>query len=93
MRRSALSGKPPGARTNPGHRTEPRDEACTPLCCSFRPISVDHGRTSPAGLPSMVAPDAHAGSGGGCGLSRLMRPKIAANSVLGTVTSASWKTK
>ena len=28
---------------------------------------VDHGRTSPAGLSSFIAPDPHAGSGGGLG--------------------------
>ena len=30
----------------------------------------DHGRTSPAGLSSLIAPDPHAGSGDGCGRTR-----------------------
>ena len=59
---------------------------------AFGQFSVDHGRTSPAGLPSIVAPDAHAGSGGGRGRSRSIRRRISANSARGTATSASWNT-
>jgi hypothetical protein len=53
---------------------------------------VDHGRTSPAGLSSFIAPDPHAGSGGGCGLSPSIRRRMSANSARGTATSASWNT-
>ena len=50
---------------------------------------VDHGRTSPAGLSSFIAPDPHAGSGGGCGLSPSIRRRNSAHSARGTATSAS----
>jgi len=59
---------------------------------AFERFSVDHGRTSPVGLSSMVARDAHAGNGGGRGLSRSIRRRISPNSARGTATSASWKT-
>jgi hypothetical protein len=61
------------------------------LLASFRLISVDHGRTSPVGLPSIVAPDAHAGSGGDRGRRSAISRRMLANSVLGTATSAIWK--
>jgi hypothetical protein len=53
---------------------------------------VDHSRTSPAGLSSFIAPDPHAGSGGGCGLSASIRRRMSANSDRGTATSANWNT-
>ena len=56
---------------------------------AFEQFSVEHGRTSPVGLPAIVAPDAHAGSGGGLGLSRSIRRRISANTIHGTATSAS----
>lgn len=43
-----------------------------------RALPVHHRRTSAVGLPSIVGPDAHAGSGGGRGLSRPMRRRISA---------------
>ena len=49
------------------------------------------GRTSPPGLASFIAFGAHAGSGGGRGLSRSIRRRISANKARGTATSASWK--
>lgn len=54
----------------------------------LRPISVDHGRTSPAGTPTIAARDAHAGSGGDGGRSRSVWRRIAANSARDTTTSA-----
>ena len=53
-------------------------------------FSVEHGHTSPVGLP--VAPDAHARSGAGRGRSRSIRRMTSANSARGTATSASWNT-
>jgi hypothetical protein len=50
------------------------------------------GRISPVELPSFIALDAHAGSGGGLGLSRSIRRRISANKTRGTATSASWNT-
>ena len=47
------------------------------------------GRTSPAGLSSIVPHDAH---GGGGDRGRSIRRSISANSARGTATSASWKT-
>ena len=91
VRRCAACGKPPRARTSPFRRIEPRHEACARLLGSIRPLSVDHRRTSPVGLPSIVARDAHAGSGGDRGRSSAISRRISANSVLGTATSAIWK--
>ena len=89
MQYSASSGQAFVAPTDPGHRTEPRDEACAPRCRSFRPVSVEHGRTSPAALSSIAPRDAHAGSGGERGCSRSIRRRIFSNSTRGTATSAS----
>jgi hypothetical protein len=82
------------------NRPEPTREATPSLILTFAPgflsalerFSVDHGRTSPVGLPSIVALDAHAGSGSGRGLSRSIRRRISANSARGSATSASWNT-
>ena len=91
MRRCAGCGKPPRTRTSLGHRIDPRHEARALPCGSVRQLSVVHGHTSPVGLPSMVAPDAHAGIGGDRGRSSVISRRISANSVLGTATSAIWK--
>ena len=48
--------------------------------------SVDQGRTSPVRLSSFIAPDPHAGSGGGLGRSRSIRRRMSANSDRGTAT-------
>ena len=55
-----------------------------------RPI-VDAPR--PSGGHRELIRATHAGSGGDRGRSRSMRRRIAANSALGTATSASWKTR
>jgi hypothetical protein len=44
------------------------------------------------GLSSFIAPDPHAGSGGGRGRRSSIRRRMLANSALGTATSASWNT-
>ena len=85
------SGKPPRARTSPVGRIDPRHEARARPLGSFRLISVAHGHTSAVGLPSIVARDAHAGSGGDRGRRSAISRRISANSVLGTATSAIWK--
>ena len=89
--RSAALSKPPGSRASLGHRIDPRHEPWTPSCGRVRRFSVDHGHTSPVGVRSMVARDAHAGSGGERGRSSPISRRISANSVLGTATSAIWK--
>ena len=92
--RSAALGKPARARNSLVDCIDPRHEAFTLFLGSFfRLISVAHGHTSAARLPSIVARDAHAGSGGGRGLSRSSRRRSLVNSVLGTATSASWNTR
>jgi hypothetical protein len=53
---------------------------------------VDHGRTSPVGLSSSIAPDPHAGSGGDRSRRPSIRRRMSANSARGTATSASWNT-
>ena len=70
------------------NRPEPTREATPSLILTLAPgflsaferFSVDHGRTSPVGLPSIVALGAHARSGGGCGLSASIRRRMSANS-------------
>ena len=89
--RSAALGKPARARTSPVGRIDPPHEARARLSGSIRLISVAHGHTSPVGLPSIVARDAHAGSGGDRGRRSAISRRISANSVLGTATSAIWK--
>ena len=63
-----------------------------PVGVAFGRVAVDHGRASPVGWASFSALDAHAGSGGGRGLSMPMRRRISANSDRVTATSASWNT-
>ena len=81
--RSAALGKPARARTGPVGRIDPRHEARARPLGSFRLISVAHGHTSADGLPSIVARDAHAGSGGDRGRRSAISRRISANSVLG----------
>ena len=88
---SAAIDKPAWVRTSPVGCIDPRHEARARLLGSFRLISVAHGHTSPVGLPSIVARDAHAGSGGDRGRRSAISRRISANSVLGTATSAIWK--
>ena len=57
---------------------------------AFEPFSVNHGRTPPRGLFAFIAPDPHAGSGGGFGRRSSIRRRMLANSDRGTATSASW---
>ena len=54
--RSAALGKPPRAQASLGRHIDPRPEACAPYCGSGQCFSLDHGHTSPVGLPSIVAP-------------------------------------
>ena len=89
--RSAALGKPARARTGPVGRIDPPHEARARLLGSFRLISVAHGHTSADGLPSIVARDAHAGSGGDRGRRSAISRRISANTILGTATSAIWK--
>jgi hypothetical protein len=69
MRRSGVPDKALRARTSPWVA----QNRCSGLRRAFgsrwERLSVDHGRTSPAGLPSIVAVRAHAARGGGFGLS------------------------
>ncbi len=82
--RSAALGKPARARTGPVGRIDPRHEAWAPSCDSIRPLSVDHRRTSPVGLLSIAARDAHAGIGGDHRTqSAPISRRISANSALG----------
>jgi hypothetical protein len=91
--RSATLGKPAKPRTDPVGRIDPPHEARARLLGGFRLISVAHGHTSADGLPSMVARDAHAGSGGERGRRSAISRRILANSVLATATSAIWKAR
>jgi hypothetical protein len=77
-------------------RTKGRAPSIEPISGCVRGVrvtversSVDHGYSS---LVAFLALDAHAGSGGGRGLSRSIRRKISANRARGTATSASWNT-
>ena len=54
---------------------------------TFRWLLVEHERTLPVGLPSLVALNAHAGSSGGCGLSQRLPHMTSANSACGTANS------
>ena len=89
--RSAALGKPARARTGPVGRIDPPHEARAPSWGRVRWFSVAHGHTSAVGLPSIVARDAHAGSGGDRGRRSAISRRISANSVLATATSAIWK--
>jgi len=93
MRRSSANGKATRDVVSP--------KIAQNRCCGLAPCvwvtfersSVDHGRTSPVALPLFLAlDDAHAGSGGGLGLSRSIRRRISANKTRGTATSANWNT-
>jgi hypothetical protein len=55
--------------------TAPISGLVSGIWVAFERFSVDHGRTSPVGLPSFIALDAHAGSAGGLGLSPSIRLK------------------
>jgi hypothetical protein len=59
---------------------------------AFERFSVNYGRSPPTGLSAFIAPDPHAGSGGGFGRSSSIRRRMLANSDRGTATSASWNT-
>ena len=81
-----------GIQRGAPHRQKPLRGLVSAVWGASERLPIDHGRTSPVGLPSLIALDAHAGSGGGFGLSRSIRPRIAANNARGTATSASWNT-
>ena len=86
-RREGLQGQ-----YSPGGPAEPS------FCRLRRPIpqAFDDFRSSwgrlARGLPSVIALEAHAGSGDDGGRSPSIRRRISANSGLGTATSASWNT-
>ena len=71
-------------RNEPQGCLAPLFRACTPCLGHVRAIPVDHGRASPAVLPSFIASRAHAASGGGFGLSPSIRCRISTHRARGT---------
>jgi hypothetical protein len=92
MRRSGAGGKRARVGASPEVAPNRLFGLAPRVWVALERFSVDQGRTSPVGLLLLIALDAHAGNGGGRGLSCSIRRRISANKARGTAASASWNT-